>query len=74
MKQTTAEPGVDRGPVAEVPRQGVQLAAVLQDVQDRVDEVDIRNPHVPALNRQTGVDVGVLFCCDPFHDCSPLEF
>ena len=69
-----AEPGVDRMPFSEALRQGAPLAAVLQDVQDRVDEVDVRNPHVPALNRQEGTDFGVLFCRGLFHDCLPLDF
>ena len=69
-----AEPGVDRLPFVETLWQGTPLAAVLQDVPDRVDEDDVRNPHVPALNRQTRVDFGVLFCCGLFHDCVPLDF
>ena len=69
-----AEPGVVRVPVAEPLRQGAPLAAIFQDIQDRVDEDDVRNPHVPALNRQIRVDFGVLFCCDLFHDCEPLDF
>ena len=63
-----AEPGVDRMPFSEALRQGAPLAAVLQDVQDRIDDCDVRNPHVPALNRQEGTDFGVLFCRDLFHD------
>ena len=69
-----AEPGVDRGPFSEALRQGAPLAAVLQDVNDRVDEVDVGNPHVSALNRQKGADFGVLFCRGLFHDCMPLDF
>ena len=69
-----AEPGVDRVPFSEALRQGAPLAAVLQNVQDRVDKYDVGNPHVPALNRQEGADFGVLFCRDLFHDCVPLDF
>ena len=69
-----AEPRVDREPIAEPLRQRAPLAAVLQDVQDRVDEVDGRNPHVPALNREQRADFGVLFCCGLFHDCVPPDF
>ena len=69
-----AEPGVDRIPFSEALRQGAPLAAVLQDVQDRVDDCDVGNPHVPALNRQEGADFGVLFCRDLFHDYAPLDF
>ena len=70
----TAKPGIDLEPVAEPLRQGTPLAAVLQDVQNRVDEDDVRNPHVPALNRAIRVDFRVLFCRDLFHDCAPLDF
>ena len=69
-----AEPGVNREPIAEPLRQGAPFAAVLQDVQDRVDEIDVRNPHVPALNREQRTNFGVLFCRDLFHDCEPLDF
>ena len=69
-----AEPGVKRGPFSEPLRQSAPLAAVLRDMQNRVDDDDIRNPHVPALNRKIGVDSGVLFRRDLFHDCAPLDF
>ena len=46
-----AEPGVDRASFSEALRQSAPLAAVLQDVQDRIDDCDVRNPHVFALNR-----------------------
>ena len=69
-----AEPGVDRLPFSEPLRQRMPLAAVLQDVQYRVDESDVRNPHVSALNRQIRLDFRVLFRCGLFHDCAPLDF
>ena len=69
-----AEPGVDRLPFSEPLRHRAPFAAVLQDVQDRIDESDVGNPHVPALNRREGADFGVLFCRDLFHDCAPLDF
>ena len=69
-----AEPGVDRLPFSEALRQGAPFAAVLQDVQYRIDEDDVGNAHVPALNRQEGTDFGVLFCRGLFHDCMPLDF
>ena len=69
-----AEPGVDRGPIAEPPRQGPPFVAVLHDVQYRVDEDDVRKAHVPTLNRQEGVDFGAMFRRDLFHDCAPLDF
>ena len=46
------EPDVDCVPFSEQPRQRTPFAAVLHDAQNRVDENDIGNPHVPALNRQ----------------------
>ena len=55
-----AEPSGDREPIAEALRQGASFAAVLQDVQDRIDEYDVGNPHVPALNRQEGAGFAVI--------------
>ena len=46
-----AELGVDRGPVAEPLRQGAPLAVALQDVQNRIDDCDVGNPHVSARFR-----------------------
>ena len=69
-----AEPGVDRGPFSEPLRQRAPFAAVLQDVQNRIDDCDVGNPHVSALNRQEGAEVGILFCRDLFHDCMPFDF
>ena len=69
-----AEPGVDRLPFSEALRQRASFAAVLQDVQDRIDESDVGNSHVPPLNREKRVDFRALFCCDLFHDCAPLNF
>ena len=71
---SAAKPGVNREPVAEPLRQRTSLAAVLQNIQNRIDEGDVRNPHVPALNREKRVDFGVLFRHDLFHDCAPLDF
>ena len=70
----TAEPGIDRASFSEPLRQGAPFAAVLQDVQNRVDDCDVGNPHVSALNRKEGADFGVLFCRDLFHDYAPLDF
>ena len=49
VSRPAAEPGVDREPIAETPRQGPPLAAVLHDMQNRVDDDDVRNPNVPTL-------------------------
>ena len=69
-----AEPGVDRGSFSEPLRQRARLAAVLHDMQSRVDDDDVRNPHVPALNRKIGANSGAMFRRDLFHDCAPLDF
>ena len=53
---------------------GRASAAVLRDVRKRVNKGGVRNPHVPALNRQAGVDFGAMFCRDLFHNCAPLDF
>ena len=51
-----AHPGVDRASFSEALRQGAPLAAVLRNMEERVDEGDVWNPHIPALDRQMGVD------------------
>ena len=71
---SAAVSGVDRESVTEPLRQRAPLAAILQDVQNRIDEGDVRNPYIPAANREKGVDFRALFCCDLFHDCAPLDF
>ena len=50
------------------------LAAVLDEAQNRVDENDIGIPNAPALNLHEGLDFGVVFRRDLFHDCAPLDF
>ena len=71
--EPAAKPGVDRKPVAEPFRQGTPFAAILQDLRKRVYGDDLRNPHVPALSRQAGVDLDATFCRDLFHHCAPLD-
>ncbi len=46
-----AEPGVDRVPFSEALRQGAPFAAVLQEVQNRIDDCDVRNPDFDSLTR-----------------------
>ena len=60
-------PGVNRASIAEVIRQGAPLAAVLRNEEKRVDEDDVRNPHISALDRQIGMDGRAMFFCDLFH-------
>ena len=69
-----AEPGVDRASFSEPLWQGAPFAAALQGVQNRIDEDDVENPHVAALNRQEGADFGVLFRRSLFHDCILIDF
>ena len=68
------EPGVDCVPFSEALQQRAPLSAVLHDVQNRVDENDVVNPNVSALNRKIGVDSGTMFRRGLFHDCAPLDF
>ena len=63
-----AQPHVDRVPLAVALRKGAPLAAVLKDMQQGVDDDDVRNPHVAALDRQMGMQQSVLFFGDVGHD------
>jgi len=47
---------IDGVPVAEVFRQAAPLAAVLRDVQDRVDHLKVGERNIPALYRQERFD------------------
>ena len=69
-----AEPGIDRGPVAEPRRQVAPLAAVLQNVRKHAFEAGLRNLHVPPLKRKTGVDFHAMLRRDLFHDRAPIDF
>ena len=55
-------------------RKSAPFATALRDIQNRVDEDNVRNPHVPALNRKIGVDSGLLFRRDLLHDCASPNF
>lgn len=57
---------VDRVPVAKALRQRPPFAAVLRDIQDRVDHSEVSERDVAALNRQERLDALELFCGD-FH-------
>ena len=63
-----AQPGRDHFPFAEVLKQGAPFAAVLGNAEKRVDEDDVRNPHISALYRQIGMDFRAMFFRDLFHD------
>lgn len=57
---------VNRVPVAEALGQATPFAAVLGDVQDGIQHLQIREADVAALQRQTVLDLRKLGCCD-FH-------
>ena len=57
---------INRVPVAESLRQTAPLAAVLRDVQDRVDDLEVAERDVAALYRQKRLDPTELLCAD-FH-------
>ena len=42
-------PRIDRVPIAEAFRQSSPLAPMFGDVQDRIDNIDVFQSHVPAL-------------------------
>ena len=58
--------GIDRVPSAEATRQAPPLAAMLGDIQDGVEHLEIRNPYVATLHGQVARDAGVLRFSD-FH-------
>ncbi len=58
--------GIDRVPVAEPGRQPAPLAAVLGHIQDRVQNLEVRDADVAALHRQVRSYAFVLRFCD-FH-------
>ena len=60
---------VDRVPVAEALGQAAPFAALLRDLQDRVQHPQIGQAHVAALSRQTVLDQAVLRVGD-FHSRS----
>jgi len=57
---------VDRVPVAESLGQASPLAAVLGDVKDRIDHLQVGHAHVAALRGQAMFDLGKLLERD-FH-------
>ncbi len=64
----TAHSGVNRVPLAEALRQGPPFAAILGNKEDGVDDGKVRNPHIPALNRQVRADKRVLIFCYLIHN------
>lgn len=59
----TAHPGINGVPLAKAWRQSPPFATVLGNKEDGIDHGKVRNPHIPALNRQIGLDQRVLFFC-----------
>lgn len=68
FRNPTVHPDADPVPLAEAFQQDTPLTVVLQDMEDRVDDVEAGNPHVPAMNRIARTDYGVLFFCKSNHD------
>jgi hypothetical protein len=64
---------VDRVPVAEPLRQGAPFAAVLGDIEHRVDDIEIGDPHVPSLDRHQRADHFMLVFGQPHHAMSLPE-
>ena len=57
-------PGVDGMPVAESGRQPPPLTALIGDIQDRVEYLQVRQFDVAALNGQDRCDAFVLSFCN----------
>ena len=64
---------VDRVPVAEPLRQGAPFAAVLGDIEHRVDDIKIGEPHVPPLHGQQRAEHFILVFAQPHHAMSLPE-
>ena len=58
---------VDCVPIAIAFRQSAPFAAVLSDVQNRVEYLKVGEAHVAALTRKTGLDPSILGFCDLHH-------
>jgi hypothetical protein len=53
-------PHIDGVPVAEPARQATPFAALLGHIQDRIEHFQVAQTHIPALQRQTILDLLVL--------------
>jgi hypothetical protein len=60
-------------PVAEALRQRTPLAAVLGDIEHRVDDLEIGDPHVPPLHRHQRADHFILVFRQLHHPMSLPE-
>lgn len=60
----TVHAGVDGVPVAKALGQAAPLAALLGDIEDGVQNRQVRQTDVAALARQDGLDTAVLLLCD----------
>ena len=63
-----AQPHAGRVPLAAALGKGAPLAAVLKNVQQGVDDDDVRNQHVAALDRKMGMQQGATLFGDAGHD------
>ena len=61
-------PRVDRGSVAEPPRQAPARAALLGDIQDGIEHLQVRQVDIAALHGQAGGNACVLRFGD-FYPC-----
>ena len=68
LPQRRKQPHADRVPLAAALRKGTPLAAVLKDMQQGINDDDVRNQHVAALDRKMGMQQGVLLFGDAGHD------
>ena len=57
-------PRVDRVPAAETLRQTAPFAALLSNIQNRVQHLQIAQTHIPTLHRQRILDPLILLFCD----------
>ena len=57
-------PSVDRVPAAETFRQTAPFAALLSDIQHRVQHLQVAQAHIPTLHRQRILDPLILRFCD----------
>ena len=57
-------PRVDRVPAAETLRQTAPFAALLRDIQHRVQHLQVAQTHIPTLHRQRILDPLILRFCN----------
>lgn len=68
----SVQPGADCVPVAEAVRKGTPFAAVLNNVEQSIDDGEAWNPQISASNRRMGMKKRVPLFRDASHDWAPL--